>query len=219
MAITVDTLTSILRRSATQVDSFAAELNELDGKLGDGDLGATLQKCATYILAALDQPAAGIDGVFKACAMACARASGSSFGTLLGVAFVASAKFTAGQASIEAAQMPSLLKAVLDALIARGGASPGDKTVLDPLDAVRVAVSGVTDAQAQYAAAKQAVDTTLNAFRPKPNRIGRARMFADRSMGMDDPGMVAFAHLLHAAGGERFATEDTQEEERHGRGA
>jgi phosphoenolpyruvate---glycerone phosphotransferase subunit DhaL len=211
MAITVDTLTTVLRRSAQQIDTFAPELNELDGKLGDGDLGATLQKCAANILAALDQPASGIDGVFKACAMACARASGSSFGTLLGVAFVASAKFTAGQTSIEAAQMPELLKAVLDALIARGGASLGDKTVLDPLDAVIHAIKG--DSEKQYEAAKQAVDKTLDEFRRKPNKIGRARMFADRSIGMDDPGMVAFAHLLHAAGGERFSLAEKLKEE------
>nr|WP_283399507.1 DAK2 domain-containing protein [Burkholderia multivorans] len=147
------------------------------------------------------------------------RASGSSFGTLLGVAFVASAKFTAGQASIDAAQMPELLEAVLDALIARGGASLGDKTVLDTLDAVRIAVSGKDDAAAQYEAATQAVDATLDAFRARTNKIGRARMFAERSIGMDDPGMVAFAHLLHAAGGERFSLEDKQEEEGHGRRA
>jgi phosphoenolpyruvate---glycerone phosphotransferase subunit DhaL len=211
MAITVDTLTTVLRRSAQQIDTFAPELNELDGKLGDGDLGATLQKCAANILAALDQPASGIDGVFKACAMACARASGSSFGTLLGVAFVASAKFTAGQTSIEAVQMPELLKAVLDALIARGGASLGDKTVLDPLDAVIHAIKG--NSEKQYEAAKQAVDKTLDEFRRKPNKIGRARMFADRSIGMDDPGMVAFAHLLHAAGGERFSLAEKLKEE------
>jgi phosphoenolpyruvate---glycerone phosphotransferase subunit DhaL len=211
MAITVDTLTATLRRSAEQVDSFAAELNDLDGRLGDGDLGATLQKCAANILAALDQPAASLDAVFKACAMACARASGSSFGTLLGVAFVACAKFTAGQTSLDEARMPELLKAVLDALIARGGASLGDKTVLDPLDAVRAAIADSTDSTdsgAQYAAAIVAVDATLAAFRTKPNRIGRARMFAERSIGMNDPGMVAFAHLLHAAGGARFALED-----------
>jgi phosphoenolpyruvate---glycerone phosphotransferase subunit DhaL len=219
MALTVDTLTSILRRGAQQVDSFAAELNELDGKLGDGDLGATLQKCAANILAALDQSASTIDGIFKACAMACARASGSSFGTLLGVAFVASAKFTAGQTSIEAAQMSALLKSVLEALIARGGASLGDKTVLDPLDAVLRAIEGKDDSAQQYSAATHAVDITLDTFRTKPNKIGRARMFAERSIGMDDPGMIAFAHLLHAAGGERFALAETQEEVKHGRGA
>jgi hypothetical protein len=37
-------------------------------------------------------------------------------------------------------------------------------------------------------------------------------MFAERSIGMDDPGMVAFAHLLHAAGGEVFIHEKDSEE-------
>ena len=34
--------------------------------------------------------------------------------------------------------------------------------------------------------------------RQQPNRIGRARMFAERSIGLDDPGMVAMQRMLQA---------------------
>jgi dihydroxyacetone kinase-like protein len=204
MDMTVEDLIAVLRRCADQVESFAPELNELDGKLGDGDLGVTLEKCAAKIRAALEQPADTVDCVFKACAIACTRASGSSFGTLLGVAFLTSAKETAGRSTLAAADFPGLMKSILDALMSRGGAALGDKTVLDPLDAVRLAITGQSDRAGQYRAALAAVDATLDEYRSKPNRIGRARMFAERSIGMDDPGMVAFSYLLRAAGDDGY---------------
>ncbi|WP_084168639.1 DAK2 domain-containing protein [Paraburkholderia acidipaludis] len=102
------------------------------------------------------------------------------------------------QAALAPDALPALLKSVLDALIARGGAALGDKTVLDPLAAVQTAITGHADRASQYRAAVEAVDATLATYRGKPNRIGRARMFAERSIGLDDPGMVAFRCLLHA---------------------
>lgn len=50
------------------------------------------------------------------------------------------------------------------------------------------------------AAAKQGVDAALKEFRDKPNKIGRARIFAERTVGMDDPGMVAFKVMVDALG-------------------
>jgi phosphoenolpyruvate---glycerone phosphotransferase subunit DhaL len=42
--------------------------------------------------------------------------------------------------------------------------------------------------------AARAVDT----LRDRPNRIGRARMFAERSIGLEDPGMVAILRMAEA---------------------
>ena len=39
---------------------------------------------------------------------------------------------------------------------------------------------------------------SLDAFRDKPNRMGRARMFADKTIGLDDPGMVALLRMVEA---------------------
>lgn len=44
----------------------------------------------------------------------------------------------------------------------------------------------------------KAAGEALEAFRDKPNRIGRARMFADKSIGIDDPGMVALQRMVDA---------------------
>ncbi len=196
MARTTEILMAALGRWADRMDAAAPELNALDGQLGDGDLGATLQKCAANIRTGLATPPADMSGVFKACAQACTKASGSSFGTLLAVAFLTATKQTAGRDSLPWSEVPALLTAVLDAMSARGGAKLGDKTVLDTLDATRTAIAGLDDPAAQHAAAVKAVDACLDRFRPEENRIGRARIFAERSKGLDDPGMVAFRHML-----------------------
>ena len=80
--------------------------------------------------------------------------------------------------------------------MARGKAHLGDKTVLDALDAIRAAVAGLDDPKAQCAAASKAVDETLDAFRDKPNKVGRARIFADRTIGLNDPGMMALRRVV-----------------------
>ncbi len=57
---------------------------------------------------------------------------------------------------------------------------------------------GLVDPAAIGGAAREAVRQALDAYREKPCRIGRARMFAERSVGKDDPGMLAFTRLAEA---------------------
>ncbi|MBK1838420.1 DAK2 domain-containing protein [Azospirillum sp. YIM B02556] len=205
--LTVAVLAAALDRWADRMDTAADELNALDARLGDGDLGATLGKCAQNIRAirpGLDATSDGDLGqAFKTCAMACSKASGSSFGTLLAVAFLTAAKATAGRSALPCSELPQLLGDILGALSARGGAALGDKTVLDPLDAVRAALASLAAAErddpaTRHAAAVRATERTIEVFRDKPNRIGRARMFAERSVGLDDPGMIAFRHMVES---------------------
>lgn len=89
-----------------------------------------------------------------------------------------------------------MLGRVRDAMLSRGGAALGDKTMVDMLDAVSTAITGVDTAAAATEAARKSATATLDAFRRQPNRIGRARMFGDKSIGLDDPGMLAFVRLL-----------------------
>ncbi|MET0540363.1 MAG: DAK2 domain-containing protein [Variovorax sp.] len=179
----------------------APKLNALDGRLGDGDLGTTLQRCAENIAAAL--PALGDEppAIFKACAAACAKASGSSFGTLLAVGFLTAAKSPRSTSPLDRDAMAGLLDEVLDALRTRGGAALGDKTMLDSLDAVARALREApadAGASALQQAARAGAAQALDALRDQPNKIGRARMFAQQSIGADDPGMVAVQRMTMA---------------------
>ena len=80
-----------------RMDACAEELNALDGKLGDGDLGVTLQRGARDLRAALDDPQDDLGVFLMKCAQAFTRTSGSSFGTLLATGLMAGAKSLRGR--------------------------------------------------------------------------------------------------------------------------
>jgi dihydroxyacetone kinase-like protein len=190
------TLAAALARCCDVLEACAPELNALDARLGDGDLGTTLSKCAANIREVLAQQASGLEALLKSCAQACARASGSSFGTLLAVAFLTAAKTVGDRNALDRDALVALLDGVVHALSQRGGASLGDKTMLDSLAAINRALEAAQ--QDLRAAARQGAADALDAFRDKPNKIGRARMFAERSIGLDDPGMVAVRRMADA---------------------
>jgi dihydroxyacetone kinase-like protein len=198
MAVTITTadLKAAARRIAAGVASATDELNALDGQLGDGDLGITVGRGWQAVADAADTFPDDLGKAFLAAAKAFQSVSSSSFGTLVATAFMSAAKLTMGKTEIAVADVPALLTAARDAMMARGKGALGDKTVLDSLDAVIEAVSGAPESMA--ALAEKAAVAALDDFRAKPNKLGRARMFAEKSMGMDDPGMVAFRRIVGA---------------------
>jgi dihydroxyacetone kinase-like protein len=71
--------------------------------------------------------------------------------------------------------------------------------VLDGLQAIHLAlVSNRTADGDLKCIAMAAVRDAIEAFRDKPNRVGRARIFADKTIGQDDPGMVALLRMVES---------------------
>jgi dihydroxyacetone kinase-like protein len=90
----------------------------------------------------------------------------------------------------------NLLRGACTTMTTRGKASLGDKTVLDVLDAAAHATEGLDEPQAILQSALKATQETMDRLRSKPAQVGRARIFGDRSIGLDDPGMAAFRTIL-----------------------
>lgn len=202
MGFTTDDLRTAAARLAAAADGAQAELNALDGQLGDGDLGITV---ATGWKEVANEAPAMPDDVgmaFLAASKAFQRVSSSSYGTLTATALMAAAKKTRGRTDVPWSEAPGLVAAARDAMIERGKGALGDKSVLDILDAVAKAIDGMDDPRAMRVAATAAATGAMDTFRGKPNRLGRARMFAEKSVGMDDPGMRAFELLLGSLAAE-----------------
>jgi phosphoenolpyruvate---glycerone phosphotransferase subunit DhaL len=200
MAMTVPVLSAGLARIAAHMEVVADELNALDGQLGDGDLGVTMVRGGREVDKALPTLPADFGMALMACAQAFTRASGSSYGTLLATALLSAAKATKGRTEVPWSEVPALLQGALDAMMVRGKASLGDKTVLDTIDAAIKAMQGMDDPEKMLTAAAVAVESTVETMRHQPAKVGRARIFADKSIGLHDPGQMAFREILRGLG-------------------
>ena len=179
-------------------------LNTADGKLGDGDLGITMSRGMEAITEVADDLPEDLGLALLKCSQAFTKSSGSSYGTLMSLAMIAMAKQIKGQTMISPSDLNGLVVVARDQIQTRGKAELGGKTVLDSLDAIVQRTSGKTNVEDICAAATEAVDEALAAFRGKPATMGRARMFGEKSMGLDDPGMLAMKFIVYAMAGKNL---------------
>jgi len=191
-------LKSAAVRLAAAGEAMADELNAQDARLGDGDLGITIAAGWQAVANATGSFSEDVGAAFLAAAKEFQRVSSSSFGTLTATAFIAAAKATKGRREVPWSEVANLVSAARDAMMARGKAAIGDKTILDSLDAIACAVAGADEPRKIAAAAAGAAEKALADFQDKPNRIGRARMFSQSSVGLADPGMLAAARIAAA---------------------
>ena len=198
MSLDRDALVAGLERLGPAMERDAEMLNAADGALGDGDLGVTMTRGMGLVLEQTGEMPDDMGQALLTCAQAFTKSSGSSYGTLLATGLMAAAKAVRGETEVPPARVSALLTAALDAMQARGKAELGGKTVLDSLDAMARATDGLTEPDAVADAAARAADAALAEFRDRPATVGRARIFGDKSVGMDDPGMLAMARIVHA---------------------
>ena len=183
-----------LPRLAEHLESSAEELNGLDAQLGDGDLGVTMVRGSRQLLEIREELPDDWGMALLKCAQAFTKTSGSSYGTILATGLMAMAKQKKGHAEVYSTEWAGLLKLALEAMQQRGKAELGQKTVLDPLAAAQKKLEGAPETS--LSGLIEVVQQTIDDFRDKPCQIGRARIFQDKSIGLDDPGMVAFKRLL-----------------------
>lgn len=199
MPIDIDTLRAAIHRIKDAAERAYGELNELDGQLGDGDLGITLRSAFQALALHADEMPDELGDALLGCAGKVAEVSSSSFGTLMATALIGVGKQLGDRRSVEWSELADLLDAAQQRMMARGKANLGDKTVLDVIAAAVEALRTSQGADEAARVVPAAVERTIADFRGKPNKAGRARIFAERSVGLDDPGMVAFRVMVTGA--------------------
>jgi dihydroxyacetone kinase len=165
-----------------------ANLTELDRVTGDGDLGVSMARGAHAVLAALPAyPLNDIPATLKAIGNTLRRELGGSSGPLYGVLFLRCARV------LEATQQwPQAISQGCQAITSLGGATPGDRTMLDALYPFADALPRGIDSA--LAAAEQGAHATAQ----MTPRLGRSSYLGQRVVGYPDPGAVAVTIWLRA---------------------
>lgn len=180
--------------------AHSEELRELDAALGDGDLGITVgsgARAAHEAVSALPEnahPAA----LFAAVGSAFASANPSTFAALFGGGLVAASQTLRDVEHPGTADLGAAVRAAADRIMERGGAQPGDKTVVDallPLADVLENATGDDPASAASRAA-EAVGSAVDDYADAVSQRGRAGWLGERSSGHRDPGSVALLRLV-----------------------
>ncbi|MGA1995807.1 MAG: dihydroxyacetone kinase subunit L [Bryobacteraceae bacterium] len=199
-AFTTNSLRWAVLRLKERMALSAGELNELDGALGDGDLGVNLMRAIERLAEDLPNLPDDVGMALLRCAQAFTRVSASTYGTLLATGLMSAAKTVKGRTEAPWADVPALLGGALQAMSARGKGELGDKTVLDAVEAARRATAGLDDPAAMAGESARAIADAIIQLRDLPFRQGRARIFGSKGIGRDDPGMVAFKRIVESLG-------------------
>jgi phosphoenolpyruvate---glycerone phosphotransferase subunit DhaL len=199
--ITRTGLGTILAGLATDMKQHVEELRELDAALGDGDLGVTVGLAADAVEQAVS---AGVDdepgGLLTRCGTGIRKQSPSTFGTLLGSAFVEAGRAVAGKRELTADDLGLMGAAAVAGVRRWGKAEVGDKTMLDALvPAVEAfASAAAVDLEAALGAAVDAARSGMEASTGMTAKHGRTSWHREKSVGVRDAGAAAVYFLVEA---------------------
>lgn len=174
-------------------------LSQADRDLGDGDHGLGMARGMEAVKAQL-QPLdpASIEQVFVTTGTAMMSSMGGASGALFGTLFRAGGKALAGRPVLDSEGLALFLQAALDGVMKRGGAKPGDKTMIDALapaaeEAAKVAGKPLTEALTAVTAAAEAGKEASKAM---VAQFGRAKTLGEACIGFPDAGALSITVIL-----------------------
>jgi dihydroxyacetone kinase-like protein len=181
----------------------------LDGVMGDGDLGLTMLAAFTAAAAEVATAAgsevatatgADLGQVLMKAGMAMAKAAPSTMGTLVGTGFMRAGKALKDKPAMAVPELALFFQAFVTGLMDRGKAKPGDKTIIDALHPVALALEtaaaqGLTLAAAAPVMAKAAADG-LESTKTMVAQHGRAAYYQEKSRDKQDPGATVGCLLV-----------------------
>ncbi len=208
--LTRDDLRQIVERVYAVFVQNMDSLNDLDAKIGDGDHGLSMvtgfRAVAELVRA---EPTLTLREMLVKGGQQFNEAAGSTIGILM-----FSAMREAGNAVSEErdtlglAELALMMDAAVQAIMKRGKAEIGQKTILDSLSPAASALAqslrteGIGEKEA-ISAAIEAARAGAESTKEMISTIGRAKWFSGRTAGVVDPGAMS-GYLIVKAFGEYF---------------
>ncbi len=174
-------------------------LSEADRKLGDGDHGIGMERGMNAAKAKLDTTEGEPLGKqFMSVGMAMMSSMGGASGAVFGTLFRNGGKALGDADSFGAPELATFLTAAADGVMTRGGAKPGDKTMVDALKPAADKAEEVKDASLPDAiqAVAEAAEAGKDASSAMRATMGRAHTLGDRSIGHPDAGAVSVSIII-----------------------
>ena len=188
----------IVRTIAETAVANEKYFGDLDAVVGDGDFGYSLARGFEKVLEDWDSfDRSSIGAFLKKAGLVIASRVGGTSGPIWGTAFLRAGAAAGNKTVLMPEDVVAILRVAVQGIMQRGGASLGEKTLLDSLvpaiDRLEAELAG-RPGEAGVEALALAAQTAEAAAAATTNMIaqrGRASYTGERSIGSPDPGAVA----------------------------
>ncbi len=173
-------------------------LIELDSVVGDGDLGITMEK-AFLSADALQCDEEKFPGrYFMQAGIAMAKAAPSTMGTLVATGFMRGGKAVKDKEKLYSDDLYYFFKAFMDGIMERGKTKTGEKTIVDVLEYIVKALKENIDKtlEESLSAGIAAAETGLAATKSMMAQHGKAAVFREKTIGLQDQGGTACLYIF-----------------------
>ena len=202
-----DDVDLVLKTMATTIVDNAEYFAQLDSIVGDGDFGFSLRNGFEVVVADFDSfDRSSIGTLLKKIGIVISGKVGGVSGPIWGTAFLRAGAAAGDKTELAPEDVIAMLRAAITGIMARGGASLGEKTLLDALvpatDSLEASFAdpatrddhGVVAVQKAADVAKKAAEDTKGMLAMR----GRAAYTGERSIGSVDAGATAIGVILQA---------------------
>ncbi len=192
-----DMLAAVARFLISKVDM----LTEADQKIGDGDHGIGMRRGFAAVLKEMASiEPISVAAVFKSAGTTLMANTGGAAGAVFGTLFRSGSGGLDNRPAFDAEGLAAFLRQGLEAIEKRGGAKPGQKTMIDALAPAATAAEAASSRGLveTITAASEAANAGCEATKGMIATTGKARTLGERSLGHPDPGAVSFTLILGA---------------------
>jgi dihydroxyacetone kinase phosphoprotein-dependent L subunit len=202
-----DDVDLVLTTMAKTIVDNAEYFAQLDSIVGDGDFGYSLRNGWEVVLSDYETwDHSSVGAILKKVGLTLTGKVGGVSGPIWGTAFLRAGITAGDRTELAPEDVIAMLRASITGIMARGGASLGEKTLLDALvpatDSLEAAI-GDPAFQGDHAAAaiQRAADVAVKAAEETKGMLamrGRAAYTGERSIGSVDAGATAIGVILQA---------------------
>ena len=201
----LDDLDLVMKTMAATILDNTEYFSQLDAVVGDGDFGYSLRSGFEVVAAEYDSfDHSSVGAVLKKVGITISSKVGGSSGPFWGTAFLRAGVTAGDKTELSTDDVIAMLRAAVEGIMARGGASLGEKTLLDAL------VPAIDSLEASFrepitdngvAALQKAADVAVTAAEDTKGMLamrGRAAYTGERSRDSVDAGATAIGVILQA---------------------
>lgn len=190
-----------LKKAYEVIHANGDYVTELDSATGDGDHWTNINMGFEKLVeAAPELEAMDLFSAFKKISMIMMSVIGGSGGVLYGSAYMEAAKTVKDKAALGSADVCAILEAMMNGIMNRGKAKPGDKTMLDTLAPAvaryKECLASGADEKSTCAQVKEAARKGYESTRDMEAVRGRAYYQANKGVGHLDPGAVTMYYQV-----------------------